>query len=268
MGKWPPRLAILLFVLALSQPLTAQASGPSRDEVSGFLDRMDSFMQQISSDLNTMQGMTGYVTCGAGQEATCRQALAKADVVLSVLRGQRDAAKAKLASARSGFNSQAPMSDVLKNAGDSLALINSGLESAAQSARQIPSTCTDNDGNDICYLVKQPVDDSLFMLGQVYNYRKAEYDALAAQVPSLSPDQLAAQNKNDRLMGVYPNLDEAKRMRETIANLQQSGADEQTLSASRVELAGLEKKTSDVYDSILLDPSFKHDFWTNWDYAP
>ena len=268
MGNRPPRLAILLFVLALSQSLAhAQASGPSRDEVGGFLDRMDSFMQQISSDLNTMQGMTGYVTCGAGQEATCRQALARADVVLSVLRGQRDAAKAKLASARSGFDSQAPMSEVLKNAGDSLVLINSGLESAAQSAQQIPSTCTDADGNDICYLVRQPIDDSLFILGQTYRYRKAEYDALAAQLPSLSPDQLAAQDKNDRLAGVYPNLGRAQDMRATIADLEQSGASEQTLSASRVELAGLEKKTSDVYDSILLDPRFKHDFWTNWDYA-
>jgi len=270
MGKPATQLVLTIISLFFLQAVcSATQNELTAGDVRILMINTASLIDDIDTEIATMQSMVSQIVpCPCENEDPCSDAAALADAELSLLQAKNNAAKTVLQTAANDYNSDVPLSDVLKKTGVALEIINGGIKVAISQSDQIPSSCPDDNGYDICPTAKNAVIHSLATVSREYQSVKADYDTLAAiPVVQLTPEQIADKKKNDRLMGVYSKLGEAERMRETMKNLEQSGASAETLSASRMKLAGMEKELSDTYESVLMDQRYKKDFWTNWDYA-
>jgi len=262
-------LAFIALVLLQAVSFAAQ-SELTPGQVRKLISDSASLIDAVDVQIAYLSGMASQLgSCPCGDEDPCAEAAAAAESALSSLRAKSESAKGKILKAADDYsNEDVPLSVAVSDVGDALRIIHTGIGSAESDSGDIPSSCPDESGTDVCPAAKEAVSDSLSSVISKYRYVKDEYDVLAAEKePQPTPEQVADKQKNDRLMSVYPKLGEAQRMRETIKNMAQSGAPESELSAARMSLAGLEQQAKDVYDSILLDQRYKKDFWTNWDYA-
>jgi hypothetical protein len=272
MGKAGALFALLVFFLVFAEPAHPASTASLTDaNVRSLIIDSAALADVIDGQISYLSGVAAQIQpCPCPEEGTdaCSDAAAQANAALSLLHAKNDAAKSVIKSAASDYNSPlVSLSDVVNKIGTALAVINSGINDAIIQSDSIPESCPDDNNNDICPSAKAAATHSLATVAGDYQAVKAEYDGLAGLKPQLTPEQIAENNKNDRLLGVYSAVAQGQRTRETIADLENSGASEQEIAAAKMTLAGQEQKAEDVYKSVLLDKSYEHDFWTNWDYA-
>lgn len=266
-------IPLAVALLVLFQPLCSAAQQElTKSDVRMLLINSADLADVVYEELSSLQVMAAQIEpCPCPEEGTdlCSDAAAQAQAMLALLNAKNGAAKTVILSAADDYNSPlVSLPDVVKKVGVALEIINSGIANADSAADQIPESCPDDYGYDICPLARSAVTRALATVVGKYQPVKAEYGRLAGlPAPQLTPEQLEDKKKNDELLSVYPGLDEAKRMHQTIANMEQSGASASELSAAHVQLYGLEQRLQDAYDKILQNPRYKKDFWTNWDYA-
>ena len=273
MGRFTINLALITVLLLIFQPFSSAAAQQelSEGDVRILIINTAELVDEVNAQISSLQSVASQIQpCPCPEEGTdvCSDAAAAASSVLSMLQSRSDSAKAKIQAAANDYNNEdVPLSVAVKDVGDALAIISNGITTADSAADSIPSSCPDENNMDICPFAKNAVSSALSDIISKYGPVKSEYDRLAGMTPQLTPEQQRDKEKNDRLLSVYANLGKAQRMRDTINNMEQSGASEADLLSARMQLSGLEQENIGVYESILSDSRYKFDFWTNWDYA-
>jgi hypothetical protein len=267
MNKLTITFTFLIFLLVIFQPICSAASAA---DVRILISDANEMIANIDSQISSLQGYAGGISPCPSSDGTsdpCSSARATALSVLSNLAAKMDTAKTQLGTASSDLDNGAPLPNVMNEIGTSLSTVNSGINYAITEAGTIPASCPDENGNDICPGATDAARSSLASISRSYQTVKAEYDKLAGTATQLTPQQQEDQQKNTKLLSASTQLRQAEQLRQTIKNLEQSGASEDTLKSSRAELKDMEDNLTKTYEDILNNSRYYNDFWTNWDYA-